>query len=61
MLKYIIFEGGQYKHEILEEFLEDIGGFIVQRVDVSLDLILNLAVPEEEVQRLNDISAELKA
>jgi putative methanogenesis marker protein 7 len=60
MLKYIIFEGGLYKHEILEEFLEDIGGFIVQKVVVSLDLILNLAVPEEEVQRLNDISVGLK-
>jgi putative methanogenesis marker protein 7 len=60
MLKYIIFEGGLYKHEILEEFLEDIGGFIVQKITVSLDLILNLAVPEEELQRLNDIAVGLK-
>lgn len=60
MLKYIIFEGGLYKHEKLEEFLQDIGGFVVQKVVVGLDLIMNLAVPEEEVQRLEALAMELK-
>jgi putative methanogenesis marker protein 7 len=60
MLKYLIFEGGLYKHEMLEEFLQDIGGFVVQKTIVSLDLILNLAVPEEEVGRLQQLVVELK-
>lgn len=60
MLKYLIFEGGLYRHERLEEFLQDIGGFVVQKVVVSLDLIMNLAVPEEEVQRLEALVVELK-
>ncbi|MBM5805887.1 MAG: methanogenesis marker 7 protein [Candidatus Verstraetearchaeota archaeon] len=60
MLKYLIFEGGLYRHEILEEFLQDIGGFVVQKTVVSLDLIMNLAVPEEEVGRLQELVVELK-
>jgi putative methanogenesis marker protein 7 len=60
MLKYLIFEGGLYRHEVLEEFLQDIGGFVVQKTVVSLDLILNLAVPEEEVGRLQQLVVELK-
>jgi methyl coenzyme M reductase subunit C-like uncharacterized protein (methanogenesis marker protein 7) len=31
MLKYLLFEGGLYKHEMMTEFLEDVGGFIVQK------------------------------
>jgi len=60
MLKYLIFEGGLYRHEMLEEFLQDIGGFVVQKTVVSLDLIMNLAVPEEEVGRLQELVLELK-
>jgi putative methanogenesis marker protein 7 len=60
MLKYLIFEGGLYRHEMLEEFLQDIGGFVVQKTVVSLDLIMNLAVPEEEVGRLQELVVELK-
>lgn len=59
MLKYLIFEGGLYKHEMMEEYLQDVGGFVVQKVVVSLDLILNIAIPEEEVKRLEALAASL--
>lgn len=60
MLKYMLFEGGLYKHERIIEFLEDVGGFVVQKTVVGLDLIMNLAVPEEEVGPLMKIVADLK-
>jgi len=60
VLKYVIFEGGLYRHERLLEFLEDVGGFVVQKTVAGLDLILNMAVPEEELPRLTAISGELK-
>lgn len=60
MLKYLLFEGGLYKHERILEFLEDVGGFLVQKTVVGLDLIMNLAVPEEEHERLSWIVSELK-
>ena len=60
MMKYILFEGGLYKHEMIIEFLEDVGGFVVQKTVASLDLIMNLAVPEEELARLEALVEELK-
>ncbi len=59
MLKYLIFEGGLYRHELMEEYLQDIGGFVVQKVVVSLDLMLNIAVPEEELKRVEAMALEL--
>jgi putative methanogenesis marker protein 7 len=59
MLKYLIFEGGLYRHELMEEYLQDIGGFVVQKVVVSLDLMLNIAVPEEEMKRVEAMAQEL--
>ncbi|MCQ5376640.1 MAG: methanogenesis marker 7 protein [Candidatus Methanomethylicia archaeon] len=60
MLKFLLFEGGLYKHELITDFLEDVGGFIVQKTVAGLDLIMNLAVPEEELGRLERIVAEVK-
>lgn len=60
MLKYVIFEGGMYKHELLLEFVDDVGGFVIQKTVIGLDLIMNLAIPEEEVGRLQEIVQEVK-
>ncbi len=60
MLKYVIFEGGMYKHELLLEFVDDVGGFVIQKTVIGLDLIMNLAIPEEEVGRLQEIVQEIK-
>ncbi|HRU81148.1 MAG TPA: methyl-coenzyme M reductase family protein, partial [Candidatus Methanomethylicus sp.] len=60
MLKYLLFEGGLYKHELMTEYLEDVGGFIVQKNVAGLDLIMNLAVPEEELENVKKLAAELK-
>ena len=50
--KYFLFEGGHYKQEELTEFVEDVGGYILQRNVIGVDLILQIAVPEEEVENL---------
>jgi putative methanogenesis marker protein 7 len=60
MLKYIVFEGGTYKHEKLIEFVEDIGGYLIQKNVVGLDVIMHLAIPEEEFDNLNKLVIELK-
>ncbi|MDD1775946.1 MAG: methanogenesis marker 7 protein [Candidatus Methanomethylicus sp.] len=60
MLKYLLFEGGLYRHEMIIEYLEDVGGFVVQKNVAGLDLIMNLAVPEEELSGLQLIVQELK-
>ncbi len=60
MLKYLLFEGGLYRHETITEFIEDVGGFVVQKNVAGLDLIMNLAVPEEELEKLNKLAAEVR-
>ncbi len=59
MLKYFIFEGGMYKHELLLEFVDDVGGFVIQKTVIGLDLIMNLAIPEEEAGRLQELVTEV--
>ncbi|MCX8169623.1 MAG: methanogenesis marker 7 protein [Candidatus Methanomethyliaceae archaeon] len=60
MLKYLIFEGGVHKHEILVEFVEDLGGFIIQKNVIGLDLIMHIAVPENDLKKVMEIAEELK-
>jgi len=60
MLKYLLFEGGLYRHEMITEFIEDVGGFVVQKNVAGLDLIMNLAVPEEELENINKLAAEVR-
>jgi len=59
VLKYFIFEGGMYKHELLLEFVDDVGGFVIQKTVIGLDLIMNLAIPEEEAGRLQELVTEV--
>lgn len=60
MLKYLIFEGGVYKHEILTEFIEDVGGFIIQKNIIGLDLIMHIAIPEDDLKKVMEIAKEIK-
>lgn len=60
MLKYVIFEGGVYRHEVVLEFVDDVGGFVIQKNVIGLDLIMNLAIPEEETRRFQEIVSEVK-
>ncbi|MGC8935830.1 MAG: methanogenesis marker 7 protein [Candidatus Methanomethylicaceae archaeon] len=60
MLKYLIFEGGMYRHELLLEFVDDVGGFVIQKNVIGLDLIMNFAIPEEETVRVQELVSELK-
>ncbi|MGQ9759778.1 MAG: methanogenesis marker 7 protein [Candidatus Methanomethylicaceae archaeon] len=60
MLKYVIFEGGVYRHEVILEFLDDVGGFVIQKNVIGLDLIMNVAIPEEEMDKFQEIVSGVK-
>ncbi|MEM2668407.1 MAG: methanogenesis marker 7 protein [Candidatus Methanomethylicaceae archaeon] len=60
MLKYLIFEGGVYKHELITEFVEDVGGFIIQKNIIGLDLIMHIAIPEDDYKKIIEIANEIK-
>ncbi len=59
--EYFLFKGGVYKKEKLNDYLEDVGGLIIQESRVAHELIVTLAIPIEEENRLSQIAEELKA
>lgn len=61
MYETLTFTGGIHKSEEIKELIEDLGGFILQENVLQMDLVLNMAVPLEDVSKIEDKSKELLA
>lgn len=61
MYESLIFTGGVHKSEEIKELIEDLGGFILQESIQQMELVLNLAVPIEDVDKIEEKSHELLA
>lgn len=59
MYESLIFTGGVHKSEEIKELIEDLGGFILQESIQQMELVLNLAVPIEDVDKIEEKSGEL--
>ena len=59
MYESLIFTGGGHKSEEIKELIEDLGGFILQESIQQMELVLNLAVPIEDVDKIEEKSGEL--
>ena len=59
MYETLIFTGGVHKSEELRELIEDLGGFILQDSIQQMELVLNMAVPLEDVGKIEEKSKEL--
>jgi putative methanogenesis marker protein 7 len=59
MYETMTFTGGVHKHDELEELIEDLGGFILQKNDQQMDIIITLAVPEEDTDKVKEKAKEL--
>ncbi|KZX17687.1 methyl-coenzyme M reductase operon protein C [Methanobrevibacter cuticularis] len=59
MYETLTYAGGVHKSEELKELIEDLGGFILQENILQMDLILNLAVPIDDVEKVKEKSKEL--
>jgi putative methanogenesis marker protein 7 len=57
---YLVFEGGLHKQELLLDFIEDVGGTVIQKSTVGLDLIIFFTIPTEEKPALMAIVDTLK-
>ncbi len=56
-----IFQGGLYKHEEFEELVEDMGGYILQKNVLQLDVIMVVLVPNEDIPVIETKARELLA
>jgi len=61
MYETLTFTGGIHKSEEIKELIEDLGGFILQDNIQQMELVLNMAVPLGDVDKIEEKSNELLA
>ncbi|MGB9838531.1 methanogenesis marker 7 protein [Methanothermobacter sp.] len=59
MYETLTYQGGVHRHEEMKELIEDLGGFVLQENMLQMDLILTLAVPIEDVDKVREKAREL--
>ena len=59
MYETLTYQGGVHRHEEMKELIEDLGGFVLQENMLQMDLILTLAVPIEDVDKVREKAKEL--
>lgn len=60
MLEPVMFTGGVYKHDLVMELVDDLGGYILQKNVAQSEVILLLLVPSEDMPTLQALSKELR-
>ncbi len=60
MLEPVMFTGGVYKHDLVMELVDDLGGYILQKNVTQSEVILLLLVPSEDMPTLQALSKELR-
>ncbi|GBF36105.1 hypothetical protein MHHB_P0330 [Methanofervidicoccus abyssi] len=50
MYEIVRYEGGVYRNNILKEWIEDVGGFIIQEHVMQLDVYMTVALPKSELE-----------
>ena len=59
MYETLTYQGGVHKTDELKELIEDLGGFILQENTLQMELIINMAVPVEDVGKVEDKAKEI--
>ena len=59
MYETLTYTGGIHKHEEMNELIEDLGGFVLQETTSQMDLVLTLAVPIEDVDKVKEKAKKL--
>jgi len=60
MYEIVRYEGGVYKNNILKEWIEDIGGFIIQEHVMQLDVYMTVALPQSEIETFKEEAKKYK-
>ncbi|MDD1767858.1 MAG: methanogenesis marker 7 protein [Methanomassiliicoccales archaeon] len=59
MYKVLMFDGGVYRINELYELVEDIGGFVIQKTQVQVQIIVTIVIPEEDLAVIEKKTQEL--
>ena len=60
MLEPVMFTGGLYKHDLVVELVEDLGGYVLQKNVTQTEIILLILVPTEDMAILQAMAKELR-
>jgi putative methanogenesis marker protein 7 len=60
MLEPVMFTGGVYKHDLVMELVEDLGGYILQKNVTQSEVILLILIPSEDMAILESLIKELR-
>ncbi|XRO75614.1 methanogenesis marker 7 protein [Methanocaldococcus sp. 28A] len=60
MYEIVRYEGGVYKNNIFKEWIEDIGGFVIQEHIMQLDVYMTLAIPQSELENIKEEAKKYK-
>ncbi|MDH5815493.1 MAG: methyl-coenzyme M reductase family protein [Candidatus Nezhaarchaeota archaeon] len=58
---YYIFEGGLYRKNEVIDFIEDLGGVVIEEFSMGLDLVMFIAIPRTDLDNFMKLVEEVKA
>ena len=59
MLVPVTYKGGIYQHDIVEDLIEDLGGYIVQKHILAQEVVLQCFIPRDDIELIREISRPL--
>ncbi|MGZ4892422.1 MAG: methanogenesis marker 7 protein, partial [Halobacteriota archaeon] len=59
MLEPLMYTGGVYRHDELIELVEDLGGHVLQKNVMQLEVVLLILVPADDINAVEEKAAEL--
>jgi len=59
MYEVLMYDGGVYKVNELYELVEDVGGFVIQKTQIQVQIMVTMAIPEEERPAIEAKTREL--
>lgn len=57
----LIFNGGVYGHQDFEDFIHDLGGFVIMKNVAQTEVTIFFLIPEEDLEKVKEKALELKA
>ena len=52
----VTYKGGGYRLDEVVDYIEDLGGYIVQRHKNAKEVVLQVLIPQEEFEGLTEVS-----
>ena len=61
MLEPILYEGGVFKHNLVIELIEDLGGYVIQTNFMQTEVMIQMLCPHADISMVEDLAKELRA